>query len=314
MKLLKKVVFVFTILAVGITGVYVMGPQVESPVMERNLPEVESNLFTLENQIAEREAGMRYLKPGNASRIIWKDSNRVKTPYAIVYLHGWSASSEEGAPVHEYIAGRYGCNLYLPRLAGHGMEEAENMLNLTASKYINSVKEALAIAKKLGEKVIIIATSTGASMALYLAGDDPDIAGLLLYSPNVKIYDPNAKWLSGPWGLQLARWVKGSRYHTYEANELKRKYWTTKYRLEALTHLQVLVQSTMTRETFRRVTQPVFMGYFYKDEVNQDKVVSVPAMLEMYTQLGTPSHLKQKKSISQCRQSRFGQSCSFQRY
>ncbi|WP_340065406.1 alpha/beta hydrolase [Ascidiimonas aurantiaca] len=297
MKLLKKVVFISVIFAVLVMGVYILGPQVESPVMERILPEVESDLSLLENKILKREAGISNLKPGNASRIVWKDSSKAKTPYAIIYLHGWSASSEEGAPVHESIARRYGCNLYLPRLAGHGIEETENMLYLTASEYMNSVKEALAVAKKLGNKVIVLATSTGASMALYLAGDDPDVAGLLLYSPNIKVYDPNAKWLSRPWGLQLARWVTGSRYHTYEANELKRKYWTTKYRLEALTHLQVLTQKTMTHDTFQSVTRPVFMGYFYKDEATHDQVVSVPAMLEMYSQLGTPSHLKRKKAF-----------------
>ena len=36
------------------------------------------------------------------------------------------------------------------------------------------------------------------------------------------------------------------------------------------------------------------MGYYYKNDSLQDQVVSVPAMLEMYDQLGTPQHLKQK--------------------
>ena len=36
------------------------------------------------------------------------------------------------------------------------------------------------------------------------------------------------------------------------------------------------------------------MGYYYKDEINKDDVVSIPALLEMYDQLGTPNSLKQK--------------------
>ena len=55
----------------------------------------------------------------------------------------------------------------------------------------------------------------------------------------------------------------------------------------------------MTPETFAKVKQPLFMGYYYKDEDNQDKVVSVPAMLEMYDQLGTPADRKQKMAFPQ---------------
>ena len=36
------------------------------------------------------------------------------------------------------------------------------------------------------------------------------------------------------------------------------------------------------------------MGYYYKNEEEQDKVVSVPAMLKMYDELGVPANEKQK--------------------
>ncbi len=40
--------------------------------------------------------------------------------------------------------------------------------------------------------------------------------------------------------------------------------------------------------------QPVFLGYYYKDEIHQDSTVSVPAMLEMFQHLGTPEDQKRK--------------------
>ena len=43
----------------------------------------------------------------------------------------------------------------------------------------------------------------------------------------------------------------------------------------------------MRKEVFEKVTCPVFLGYYYKDEENQDPVVRVDAMLEMFEQLGT---------------------------
>ena len=275
--------------------VYVMGPKVDTPNLDKSLPEVTSDLALLEEEITRNEAAIPNIKPDNEARIVWADSIPGKTAYSIVYLHGWSASQEEGDPVHLETAKRYGCNLYLPRLAGHGLIEDEPMLTLTADKLLASAKEAIAVAKQLGDKVVLMATSTGGTLALYLAGGDPDIAGILLYSPNIEIFDPNATLLAKPWGLQMAKLVKGGDYHVFDnITASDRKYWTPKYRVEALTQLQVLVDKTMTEETFKSVHQPVFLGYYYRDEIHQDSTVSVPAMLRMFEHLSTPDDKKKK--------------------
>ncbi|UII76934.1 alpha/beta hydrolase [Flagellimonas sp. HMM57] len=297
MKLFFKIAKGILLLIVILGLVYFFGPKVAVPDMDKTLPEVTSDLMELEELITEREASIANLKPDNDAKIVWFDSIPKKTEYSIVYLHGWSASRMEGHPLHVETAKRYGCNLYLPRLAGHGLDEEEAMLDLTANELMDSAKEAIAIAKQLGDKVIIMATSTGGTLALHLAGGDTDVVGLLLYSPNIEIYDPNAKLLAGPWGLQLARLVKQGNYHEPESTEEEKKYWTPKYRVEALTHLQALVDNTMQPETFEKVTQPLFLGYFYKNDSIQDNVVSVPAMLQMYDQLGTPEGLKQKAAF-----------------
>lgn len=295
MKFLLKIFKGLFVLIVLLALVYFIGPKVEKPNLDKTLPEVSSNLKELDQWVKSKESAVSIIKPNNEARIIWFDSIPTKTAYSIVYLHGWSASQMEGHPLHVDIAKKYGCNLYLPRLAGHGLDEKEAMLELTADEILASAKEAIAIAKKLGDKVIVMATSTGGTLALHLTGGDADIAALLLYSPNIEIYDENAKLLAGPWGLQLAKAVKKSDYHEFEeANEEKQKYWTTKYRVEALTHLQALVDNTMNPETFNKVEQPVFLGYFYKNDSIQDNVVSVPAMLKMFEELGTPHYKKRK--------------------
>ena len=79
-----------------------------------------------------------------------------------------------------------------------------------------------------------------------------------------------------------------------DADALKKQFWNAKYRLEALTHVQRLVEVSMKKSTFEKIKIPVFMAYFYKNETVQDDVVSIPAMLEMYQQLGTPDALKHK--------------------
>lgn len=292
---MKKAVKILIGIIVVLTITYYAGPQVSiQEPLSKELPTVPNDLQALESFVNEREASIPNIRPNNAGEFVWYDSVPAITEYSIVYLHGFSASRMEGSPVHRNLAKKYGANLYLPRLAGHGLQEDEAMLDLTAEDMMQSAAEAIAIGKKIGKKVILMTTSTGGTYGLYLAEDQPDIAALVLYSPNVKIYDPNSGLLAKPWGLQLARLVKGSDYNQWELDSARANYWTNKYRLEVLTELQALVETTMTEETFNTVNQPIFLGYYYKDETAQDNTVSVPAMLDMYTKVTTPENKKMK--------------------
>lgn len=299
MRVIKRIFKVVLVLAILLTVIYLLGPRVEKPNLNKTLPKVSSNLVQLDANIQKTENALPNIKPDNEAQLIWYDSIPKKTEYAFLYLHGWSASQEEGAPLHEELGKRYGANVYLPRLAGHGLQEDDAMLDLTASDYYHSAKEALAIAQQIGEKVIVMGTSTGGTLALYLAYQNPEIAGLLLYSPNVAVRDASAVLLSGPWGIELATLVTGSDYHQFEADSIKQNYWTTKYRLEALTQLQVLIDEMMQPEIFEKVKQPTFVGYYYKNEEEQDDVVSVPAILEMYEQLGVDKRLRKKVAFTE---------------
>lgn len=295
MKALKWVLISITLIVVA----YAAGPSVDIEPLSKDLPEVPSDLVELQNFIDAKEASVPNIKPNNEARIIWNDSIPTKTEYSIVYLHGFSASQEEGAPIHENLAKKYGCNLYLPRIAGHGLKEDEPMLDLTAKEMMESAKEAIAVGMQLGEKVILLTTSTGGTYGLYLAENNPAIAGIILYSPNIDIYDPNSYLLTKPWGLQLARLVVGSDYNEWELDSIRANYWTNKYRLEVLTQLRAMVDETMTEETFSKVNVPVFLGYYYKNDTAQDNTVSVPAMLNMYDQIATPEDQKRKVAFAE---------------
>lgn len=292
---MKKFLLI-VVAAIGLLSlVYVLGPKPERPVYDPALPEMPASPMALEERIAMMESA-RPVKPDNQARIIWYDTLHRKTPYSVVYLHGFSASQEEGDPVHEQFARTFGCNLYLARLAEHGIDTSEALLELTADKYWNSVKEALAIGLQIGEKVILMGTSTGGTNALQLAATYPDkVHALILYSPNIEIFDPNAPLLNDPWGLQIARQVIGSKYiKTKNQSDTYRKYWNSKYRIEAVVALQELVETTMTPKTFAAIKQPTLLLYYYKDAVHQDSVVKVSAMLDMFKSLGTPAALKRE--------------------
>ena len=279
--------------------VYLLGPSPASPVYNKTMPALPSDPAALDKYISDQESH-HHLKPDNEARIVWADSTHRKTPYAIVYLHGFSASQGEGIPLHRDIAARFGCNLYLPRLAEHGLDTAEAMVGLTADSYWESARDAQAVGTRLGEKVILMGTSTGGSFALQLAAAYPDsVSALVLLSPNIAINDPNAWLLNDHWGLQIAHMVTGSDYiiSKEDYGPLYRQYWYPKYRTEAAVALEELVETTMNKETFAAVRQPVGLFYYYKDSVHQDSTVKVSASLAMFDQLGTPAALKYKQAI-----------------
>ncbi|MBU3713573.1 MAG: alpha/beta hydrolase [Ferruginibacter sp.] len=289
MKKVKWVLLVLTVLIIT----YILGPHPRKPIYDSALPLIPG-IDSIENYITRHESAHK-IKPGNEARIVWaNDSAHRKTEYVFIYLHGFSASQEEGNPVHRNIAKKFGCNLFLSRLSQHGIDTSEQLMQLTADNYWESAKEALAIGKKLGNKVILMGTSTGATQSLQLAAAYPeDVAGLILYSPNVAINDGNAWLLNNPWGLQIARMVKKGKYHDPDdLRPIYRQYWNKPYRLEALVQLEEMLETTMNESTFKKINQPVLMLYYYKDEANQDKVVKVSAMKGMFQQLSTPSPLK----------------------
>jgi esterase/lipase len=249
----------------------------------------------LDAVIADQEAKIKNLKPNNHARIIWADSmQKDKTEYCLLYLHGFSASHMEGDPIHRNIASRYGMNLYLPRLADHGRMDSTTFMNLTPDQYIQSAEDALEIAKMLGDKVIVMSCSTGGTLSLILAAGGANIHSLIMYSPNIDIYDPMSELVLYPWGKQLSSLVMKGDYNRIQYTPEAQKYWNTIYHMNGVFAVKYMTKHYMNSVTFNKVKQPVFLGYYYKDEENQDKVVSVKRALECFDQLGTPSSAKTK--------------------
>ena len=293
MKLFRGIIIFFLILG----AFYLVGPRVENPIFSIEIPYVPADLDSLKHWIQKKEQALGNVRYDNESKIHFKDSMPQKTDYSVIYFHGFTASGKEGDPVHKMVADAFDANLYVPRLYGHGLDEEEPMLNFNNEDFWESGIEALQVAKRLGDKVIVLGTSHGGALAISLAGDT-DIEALALFSPNIKVYDPKAVLLSRPWGLQIARLVKGGNYHYMQTDsEEKKRYWTTKVRLEATTQMQKFLDMKMRKSTFQKVKIPVFLGYYYKNDSLQDKVVSVDAMRKMFVQLGTPDSFKYQKAF-----------------
>lgn len=301
---MKKILLVVGALIVVFAITYLSGPKFPKPELSAKLPKIQVQTSDFESYLKQKEAGLK-IKPDNEGRVIWaNDSLKNKTSYCLLYIHGFSASWYEGNPVHIDFARRYGMNLYIPLLASHGIDTTEALIDMKPDRLYESAKEALVAAQALGDKVILMGTSTGGTLMLKLAAEFPQLMeGLILLSPNIAINNPAAFLLSKPWGLQIARSVYKGNYRVTNPDFTSEdcRYWNCKYRLEAVVYLQQLVESTMKKEIFTKVNKPVFLGYYYKDEQNQDQVVRVDAMLKMFDQLGTPENLKQKVAFPEAR-------------
>jgi esterase/lipase len=299
MKRIKRFLGIVILLAIV---VYVLGPKPEKAEMSMDLPSISGSIGNIENYIKRNDAGLQ-IKPDNETRIIWaNDSVKERTDYCVLYLHGFSASWYEGYPAHEKFAKKFGFNLYIPRLASHGIVTEDPLIDMTPDRLWESAKNGLMVARALGKKVIIMSTSTGGTLALQLAATFPEyVNALILYSPNIRINEAGSALLSKPWGLQIGRKVVGGKYRVtnddFESKDCQ--YWNCKYRMEAVVYLQQLVDITMNKETFKRVTAPTFVGYYYKDEEHQDETVKVSAILKMYKQLGTSPENKRKVAFAE---------------
>ena len=283
---------VFLIISFSIL-IFVAGPKIEKPVIFKDLPKIELNINEVKSWIDEKESKFNNIKEGNESRIIFYDSVPKKTDISIVYLHGFSGSSQDGFPVHINIAKKLNSNIYLPRLFAHGLNSNEPLIEYTGEKYLDSAREALALGKIIGEKVILMCTSTGCSAGLTLAANHPEVAALVMYAPNIRITHPLDFVATLPWGLYIVRLVEGGKYHYITGTwKDKEKFWTTKYRLEAPIEMQMLLETAMNEKIFRKIKVPTFSGFYYKNEIEQDNVVSVDAMRRMFKQLGTEDSLK----------------------
>lgn len=291
----------WAILLVVVVGLAVgLGPRVRPWTGPVALPKVPGDPVALETWVATGEAAAGPVRPGAQARIIWADpAHPARTACAIVYLHGFTASQGEGAPVHEDLAHLFGCNLYLARLPGHGLQAPDALRGLTAERLEEGAARALAIGGAIGDRVVVIGTSTGGALALDLAARFPHaVSGLVLWSPLVRERGNQLDPLFWPWGLQMI-WLLHNHGHDVTHAAALGPIWTGDVHVDGYVALAELTRGRMVEPVFRQVTAPLFLGYYDRDPAHTDPTVDVPAMMRMFGQLGTPQALRRQVDFPQ---------------
>jgi pimeloyl-ACP methyl ester carboxylesterase len=198
-----------------------------------------------EAYLAAREAQERDIRPGLQKEIVWADpARKAKTPIAIVYIHGFSASKGEVRPLPDKVATALGANLYYTRLTGHG-EDGAAMAKGSVGAWINDYAEAIAVGRTIGDKVVVIGTSTGAGLATWAATQpelSEDVATIVAISPNYGLQAGGSWLLLLPRGKQLAELVIGKERGFEVLNPLHGALWTTRYPSSALLPLAALTK------------------------------------------------------------------------
>ncbi len=231
----------------------------------------------------ERDADSLYgLVPGSEKRIRWQQQG-TRTPIAVVNLHGFSATRQELAPLADVVSDALGANLFETRLTGHG-RETTRLEDVQAEDWIADAREALAIGETIGERIVLIGNSTGATLALAMLGDEAmrNVDAIILVSPNIAPADPAAQWITRPGGPILLRLMAGDSISWEPLNEQQEIYWTTTYPSEATVQVMRLAdraKALLSRPFEQEVLMLVAPG---------DQVVSPDAALEAFEAIQSP--------------------------
>ncbi|UCD68174.1 MAG: hypothetical protein JSW48_15555 [Betaproteobacteria bacterium] len=134
------------------------------PVVGQKLVEI-TRPGDIDAYVTETESRFADLREGTEKLIIRHPTAKGrKTPLAVVYLHAFSASRQELSPVPEQLAKRLGANLLLTRLSGHG-SPGDALGYVTVEDWLTDAVEASQIGRALGDRVLLMGTSTEGTLA-----------------------------------------------------------------------------------------------------------------------------------------------------
>lgn len=216
----------------------------------------------------KEELQISNIHPDATKRIVWAGAKGAKTPLAVIYVHGFSATLHEIRPVPEAVAAALGANLFYTRLTGHG-QTGEDLAQASPDDWIEDMAEAMAIGRRLGDRVLVISTSTGGTLAA-IAATDPvlsqDMAGIVMVSPNFGLSPVAGKILDLPFARVWGPIVAGQTRSFPPQNEAHAAHWTTSYPTSALFGMAALVRHARNLD-YSAVTVPVLVLLSPQDQV-----------------------------------------------
>lgn len=263
---LKSLRMLFIGVVIALAAIWFLGPREPAQLA---IDFTQINITSdIDAYLAEGESGFDDITPNTEKRVIWANGVGEKTSVALVYIHGFSASSEEIRPVPDKVAQALGANLYFTRLRGHGRSN-EAMAEADVGQWMQDVGEALEIGRRIADKVIVMSTSTGGTLIAAAALDQAsmqNVEGVIFISPNFGINSPVAGLLTWPFARYWVPLILGADRITTPRNPLHEKYWNTTYPSVALLPMAAVVEG-VNRADFSSVNIPALFYYSDNDQV-----------------------------------------------
>ncbi|WP_299687453.1 alpha/beta fold hydrolase [uncultured Tateyamaria sp.] len=262
-KFLGRALLVLIVLGLGL---WLFGPYEPAPLT----PTHDAVGADIDAHFAQSEAQFDDIVPGTQKRIVWADETGARTEWSVLYVHGFSASSEEIRPVPDRVAEALGANLIFTRLQGHG-RGPDALADGTVQGWVNDLAEGMDAARATGDRVIVMATSTGGTLVTALAPDSAvmdGVAGLILVSPNYGLNNPLAPLLSWPAARHWLPPLAGARRSFEPRNEGHATYWTTEYDSVAVMPMVALIDAVNAMDHTEQ-SLPALFWFATADEVVQ---------------------------------------------
>lgn len=234
------------------------------------------------------EATVPDLREGAQKQVIWAGEAGVRTDLVVLYVHGFSATLHEIRPVPDEVARALGANLVYTRLKGHGRTGAA-MREATASGWMEDMAEALAVARHVGDRVLVISTSTGGTLtALALPQSMArGVVGAVFVAPNFRVNNPVAFMLTWPTVRYWLRYVAGAERVSEPRNALHADFSTLRYPIEAVLPMAAAVKAARGLR-YEEMTTPAL--FIYSDA---DQVVDALATRAVVSRWGGPVEVYQ---------------------
>ena len=185
------------------------------------------------------------------------------------------------SPFPSAVALGLNANIYNARLSGHGCG-GEALGKVKVKDWVFDLSEALEIGRKIGEKIIIIGSSTGGTLAA-VAASEKNVSGIIFVSPNFKVRHRFFQIFT----LGFARfWIPLilGKYREFQPISKEHAiYWTTRYPIVAVITMATLVKKVVS-QNFNKKNCPAL---FIVSE--EDKVVDAKKTLQIAKQWGGKS-------------------------
>ena len=242
-----------------------------------------ADLAELDDWLQASEAAVTDLRPGTSKGILWQGADRQRRPWAVVYLHGFSASRLETAPLAEVVGQALQAHVFYTRLTGHG-RGGQAMAEALPQDWMADAVEAQHIGKLLGYRVLLMSCSTGATLATWLGTSalGSHVAAHVFLSPNFGPKDWRGELVNWPWGRRLVLTMAGERRSWVPESEAEALAWTTCYPTRAVFPMMALVKAVRDSD-LSRFQAPVLVHYSERDET-----VSPARIKAAFARFGSP--------------------------